>query len=1549
MKMNYNNTTKNLTIGLESKTDFKFKNDLKKHNFKFDYKSKQWCITYDENNIKTVEFLKILKSYMNTATKTQKTQSTQKEKTLTIYNDVKIFEYLTAIENYVNLVRQSLQEQKQTKIETTTENTQEEKTTENDTILTTENTQQENKNNVAKNVTLVIKSDSVKEIEIPKNDIEPEQENNITQNQVEEDEKLSSTDKKIIEESTTTQEDEKLKNYIDNQKWDSNKLKKFLTEKYPDIVFSVHKGEYGCDFCVQIIASKYDIESDYLKDVENYIEKLNELSKYTYDNSNPYTDYFDSHDFIKPYNIINKYTYTKQEDTNENKKTFSQLKKDLKVGTKLKVIEHTILPEQIGLVKTIKRVCSNCIYTSCQQVKDGKEMYLPFPKHATNVTYINNRFTFNDYGKITFEIVNDDENTENTKENEKENTTNNNVNTDVKKVESVSNNASPNTSVQENTTDNTITETTNKNLQDNTTQNQIENGNTIETSENNVESSEKRVVAVYYDIDEKTARTAQNINSFTDYKENSATESYKAKCDDFVEKVNTLIKNTDNPFMNLEKIQSIVNSYCKKYAEYLNNYYRVEAQCPSLMVCGAGNFPVRKKEKQNQSRENLYEKYKNLDDEYLTYAKNEITLTNIKSDDVQAVEKIQYLIDKARAEQEKMKNVNAYYRKNKTLKGCELLTQQEKIKIEHYMKTLSYTQPFETYNLTNNLQNIRRLEDRIKDIEKIKNMDKIEICLDGAKIYTDTESQRIKIDFDCKPDTETITILKRHAYKWSKLNGVWQRQITNNALYDTKNLLLPKLIEAGYEKIKSDMESVSDDASDTENNVVILEEDNTKNGNNSNNNTSEEATNTGYNVADDVVINNTDTEENNNTTKNNRSSRPLPANRITVDQYNKLPLKFKKTIDYIQHNQSKLVIFKTQLHNYMFLDNAVKYSKILNIVLQKISYIKDFDFYYIEIDKSQIAKLITEKYIDLNCIMYVENLFNNIVENNTTLSQADTNILLENFDKLDKKLQNIVALTYQNKDKYVVFENGDFVELYLNNAISISKNLNLTLISIDNKFNLQSIKVDDKHFYQTGITKLQYQNLLDNGTLKQDDIIFIPEECNDYQINYIYEAVQNTKQDIQNMFSEDTITADTSKKRQQKNNNKKYVTLCNKTIKNAREDVKGVILDKDNNQYCTDLYTFIQFKHYVPELQPLHLENDTIQIKRGIKILLSEAITEIQLSANDIEIIKNIDNTDYTKKVLKSIDKKLDTENALCVNFANTIINLERLKNVSAVMDIENAKIKISSKKEFITFEDDNLFIAIFSKRQCVYTELNYQILTNTLTDELKQQYNITLPEIKEKIKLPKNIANYVEFCEKLINSKDNIREEHKQVVVQNNTQYCLDGFKMIKFKKHITELEPLQKGIESTIDLENIVKKYKSDENLVELTERDMKILNNINNNISYAKKVLKTINGNDDLIKLQIANTVLNADNIKIIASLIDFNTAKVYSDSQKIIVEDDNILILIMGVRGEYIRETKTFKSVSETLEAYTLITEKTMSEKAQEIYDELSRLKQETKNK
>lgn len=291
----------------------------------------------------------------------------------------------------------------------------------------------------------------------------------------------------------------------------------------------------------------------------------------------------------------------------------------------------------------------------------------------------------------------------------------------------------------------------------------------------------------YYPISEELARSAKNAISFSDYREGSATAQYRAAVDHAAE-IAAAQKAKVDPMYH-EKIDSLLDTYARKLAENLNASNRITASCPSVMISGAGNFPVAKKKKQNAAAERNMEEYRQI--EGLLDKIRSTGTGGISSDDPQAIAKLKVKLTALEAIQDTMKQVNAYYRKHKTLDGCPGLTKDQIYDIQVGMDRSwrNEPKPFESYELSNNNANIRRIKARIEELEKREAEPAPNgWTFDGGEVVMNKEENRLQILFDGKPDEQTRTILKSHGFRWAPSQGAWQRQLTDNAIYAAKKI-----------------------------------------------------------------------------------------------------------------------------------------------------------------------------------------------------------------------------------------------------------------------------------------------------------------------------------------------------------------------------------------------------------------------------------------------------------------------------------------------------------------------------------------------------------------------------------------------------------------------------------------------------------------------------------------------------------------------------------------------------------------------------------------
>ena len=293
----------------------------------------------------------------------------------------------------------------------------------------------------------------------------------------------------------------------------------------------------------------------------------------------------------------------------------------------------------------------------------------------------------------------------------------------------------------------------------------------------------------YFHINESSARTAHNMMSMRDYSEGSTTAGYRSEVDkayDIADKV------AEKKPEEAERVYRLAERYSKKMAEYYNNESSIGMMCPSVMISGAGNFPVKKKERQLAAWERNHEFYQYVQG---ILAKIENILYGreiIKSDDERAIEKLEEKLEDMKKLQEDMKAANKALRLKDKEAGNDQLREIgyseesiEELRKPDYLGRVGYP----NFQLSNNNANIHRVEERLKRLKAVKERGSSEQEYKTFKVVENTEAMRYQIIFDGKPDAEIRTLLKSNGFKWAPSQGAWQRQITSNGKWALKKVV----------------------------------------------------------------------------------------------------------------------------------------------------------------------------------------------------------------------------------------------------------------------------------------------------------------------------------------------------------------------------------------------------------------------------------------------------------------------------------------------------------------------------------------------------------------------------------------------------------------------------------------------------------------------------------------------------------------------------------------------------------------------------------------
>ena len=293
-------------------------------------------------------------------------------------------------------------------------------------------------------------------------------------------------------------------------------------------------------------------------------------------------------------------------------------------------------------------------------------------------------------------------------------------------------------------------------------------------------AAKPETAVTYYPISEDAARRAKEAMSFSDYRQGSATAEYRHYVDKAAELAARQKKRVDPSFH--AKIDGLLDTYARKLAANMNHGYEIAARVPSILIAGPANFPVRQKEKQNAAADKNMQEFSEI--QGLLSKIRSTGMGGISADDPNAVSKLESKLAKREALQETMKAVNAYYRKHKTVDGCPHLTpeQIEKMKASMSGDWRANPKPFESYQLSNNNAEIRRLKERIAALTRQKEIGYVGWEFDGGKVEANAGDNRLQIFFDEKPDADTREKLKEYGFKWSPSAGAWQRQLNDNAI-----------------------------------------------------------------------------------------------------------------------------------------------------------------------------------------------------------------------------------------------------------------------------------------------------------------------------------------------------------------------------------------------------------------------------------------------------------------------------------------------------------------------------------------------------------------------------------------------------------------------------------------------------------------------------------------------------------------------------------------------------------------------------------------------
>ena len=297
------------------------------------------------------------------------------------------------------------------------------------------------------------------------------------------------------------------------------------------------------------------------------------------------------------------------------------------------------------------------------------------------------------------------------------------------------------------------------------------------------------------DISKDLARRAYEGTSFDPEKRGERDRlDYVNTMTSIIEEFTALANTEEKKAIIKAELERLKQGYIKRITDLLHSHSRIM----STMITGPANFPVRTMEKRNASYYRKTEEFNT----WLKKAKASI-YKKLKQQDVKdrggelAIAKQE--LAQAVKNHEMMKAVNKIVKKKSLSDEDKKRRLKDELNL-HQETILNIFAPdymgrigFAGFELTNSNARIKRLQARVSELEQRESSAGIEVLRtgDGWQLFDNKDINRLQFIFDEKPEYETRQVLKKNGFRWSPKNNAWQRQTTGNAIFSTKNVVLP--------------------------------------------------------------------------------------------------------------------------------------------------------------------------------------------------------------------------------------------------------------------------------------------------------------------------------------------------------------------------------------------------------------------------------------------------------------------------------------------------------------------------------------------------------------------------------------------------------------------------------------------------------------------------------------------------------------------------------------------------------------------------------------
>lgn len=254
------------------------------------------------------------------------------------------------------------------------------------------------------------------------------------------------------------------------------------------------------------------------------------------------------------------------------------------------------------------------------------------------------------------------------------------------------------------------------------------------------------------------------------------------------EQANRYFENEQNCWLE-EFGEEIASEIAKVMVKYYDSYYLSISKCASPAVTGPANFNYHKNNRNQEISVKKWNLCCEVLDKLLKKYRKQLNPDsgNIKLSDENVVEKLEKKLSNLKESHEKMKIANKIVRNKKASVESivndlrELCNFSEEM-ISEFLKWKNVGTVGFTFELKNNLQNIKIVEQQLEKAKKFKNTEDKEILKDDCKIIISYAENRVKVFHNTKPDSETLSKFKKAGFRWTPSQKCWQQYINYNSL-----------------------------------------------------------------------------------------------------------------------------------------------------------------------------------------------------------------------------------------------------------------------------------------------------------------------------------------------------------------------------------------------------------------------------------------------------------------------------------------------------------------------------------------------------------------------------------------------------------------------------------------------------------------------------------------------------------------------------------------------------------------------------------------------